>query len=71
LPGLERLLKNGPITNWTGSNGAICGSIKSKMTADGYLRYIQNGHNFATGLPIPIYVMFGSRTVQGAVSDRA
>jgi len=40
-----------------GSNGAICGSIKSKMAADGHLGYTKNGHNFATALPID--VMFG------------
>ena len=37
-----------------GSNGAISGSIKSKMAANGHL-----GYNFAPGLPID--VMFGSR----------
>jgi len=42
---------------FSGSNGAICGSIKSKMAADGHLGY-KNGHNFAIGLPID--VMFGS-----------
>jgi len=43
-----------------GSNGAICGSIKSKIAADGHLGHTQMAINdFATGLPVD--VMFGSR----------
>jgi len=43
----------------SGSNSAICGSIKSQMAADAPSRIYKNGNNFETGLPID--VMFGSR----------
>jgi len=43
-----------------GSNGTICGSIKSKMAADGHMDIAyKNGHNFVSGLSID--VMFACR----------
>jgi len=41
-----------------GSNGAISGSIESKMAADGHLGYTKNDSNFATGLPIDVMFSF-------------